>query len=174
MNKELDDFLRKVEFLLYDEKDPKAAIEVLDEILLIYSNSFYTLYYLMVAYYQLDKFQEALDYAENLVSLNEETESVTIEKQYNYLNLMKAKVLQENPNLDIGKSYQSPIVIIADNTSEGIKKEYQFIQLVHSQYKRVKQSLQNTESGVYDVITIEINGIQQDYYFEISSFFGNW
>ena len=80
-------------------------------------------------------------------------------------------------NNHTGKSYSDAIIIIGEDDFEGTEKIWVWLDdhLGHrnEDWFFLNQSLENTESGVFDVMTVRLkNGEQKDYFFDISDTFG--
>lgn len=79
-----------------------------------------------------------------------------------------------------GLSFETAIVIEADNSSEGLKAEYDWLYANACLDKegildRGMQELQENDGRKYDVMhMICNNGAEEIYYFQIDSFYGKW
>ncbi len=79
-----------------------------------------------------------------------------------------------------GSSFETAIVIEADNTNEGIAKEYEWLAVNACLDKggvreREMQEFREYKGHKYDLMYMLCNnGEKEVYYFQIDSFFGKW
>jgi len=79
-----------------------------------------------------------------------------------------------------GMSFETAIVIEADNSDEGIQEEYDWLYENacldnEGVREREMQELQENEGHKYDVMYMRCNNNKEEiYYFQIDSFYGKW
>ncbi|OPX17768.1 hypothetical protein BXT86_04765 [candidate division WOR-3 bacterium 4484_100] len=73
----------------------------------------------------------------------------------------------------VGSSFENAVKINADNSFEGIKAEYDWLEEHFPGYKFKEQALMIYQGKPYDCLTIITkDGVEKMIYFDISSFFG--
>lgn len=72
-----------------------------------------------------------------------------------------------------GLSFERAIPIVAQNSVEGVPKEYEYLRRHYPGWRRTMQALLRHEGRTYDRLTIvSPAGETKDIYFDITSFFG--
>ncbi|HMO28988.1 hypothetical protein [Enterovirga sp.] len=72
-----------------------------------------------------------------------------------------------------GLSFERAIPIVAENSVEGVPKEYEYLRRHYPGWRRTMQALLRHEGRTYDRLTIVSPAREtKDIYFDITSFFG--
>ena len=67
------------------------------------------------------------------------------------------------------------VVIEADNESDGIAMEYQWVAEHYPGYQNVSQAIFFGDDKIYDVLTIiTADGVEKTIYFDITLFYGHF
>lgn len=95
------------------------------------------------------------------------------------MRLFKRKEVPVSMSGGDGSSREAAIVIGADNTQDGIRAEFQYVQQKHGLYKvawkRDMQMKVRAEGRDYDVVSIVLtDGMKKTFWFDITSFSGKW
>jgi len=74
-----------------------------------------------------------------------------------------------------GKSKESAVIIMETHENQGIKLEYQWIRANCTDYRIKGQALLSEGNRYFDKITIILkDGTTQDYFFDITNFYGKF
>ncbi|MFZ5855903.1 MAG: hypothetical protein ACOYZ6_03655 [Chloroflexota bacterium] len=81
----------------------------------------------------------------------------------------------ESACTEAGCSFETAVVIEADNESDGIAMEYQWLADHYPGYQNISQAISFDGNKIYDVLTIiTADGVEKTIYFDITLFYGHF
>lgn len=153
---------------LNEVRDYELAIEFFNKALEEESSNEAALFGKSVALHRMGNHLAAIDLLEQIQS----AKIVSAEQQ----NLLKTEAMinhiREHQDSHYGKSIDRAFEIFAESNIAGIQQEAGILEFIHGSYTKKMQALLEEDGVHYDRLTIDVNGKEYIYYFNIERFFG--